>query len=234
MPVYNEPAHRVCAGLQAIYESLSATGRGADFDFFILSDTTDSDLWLAEELAWTKLIKSVRGPSRIFYRHRAKNVRRKSGNIGDFCQRWGAHYRYMLVLDADSIMSGQTIVALVDRMNEDPRIGILQAPPIPVNRESIFARCQQFAARVYGPVFLEGFAAWTGCDGNYWGHNAMLRVKAFTGACGLSELPGSGPLGGEILSHDFVEAALYAACGLQSVPRPRPHGKLRRVPADAD
>src|SRR6185295_3826931 len=113
-------------------------------------------------------------------------------------------YRYMIVLDADSVMSGETLVEMARRMEQDPEMGILQVPPSPVNRVSLFARCQQFAASVYGPVFLEGFAWWSSIDGNYWGHNAIIRVEAFTRHCGLSALPGAAPLGGEILSHDFV------------------------------
>ncbi len=215
MPVYNESPHRVFAGLRAIHESLEATRQAPAFDIFVLSDTTDPDLWLAEELAWARLNQTVSQECHIYYRHRAKNVGRKSGNIADFCQRWGAGYRYMIVLDADSVMSGETIVELVRRMEQDDEIGILQSPPVPVNRGSLFARCQQFASAVYGPIFLEGFAWWTGSEGNYWGHNAIIRLAAFTKACGLPKLSGGGPLGGEILSHDFVEAALIRRAGFK-------------------
>ncbi len=215
MPVYNESPHRVFAGVRAIYESLQATGHGSAFDFFVLSDTTDPDVWLTEELTWARLNQAISGDSRVYYRHRTKNIARKSGNIADFCRRFGAAYRYMIVLDADSVMSGDTIAELVRRMEQDDKIGILQAPPVPVNRCSLFARCQQFAAAVYGPIFLEGFAWWTGNDGNYWGHNAIIRLEAFIKACGLPTLSGSGPLGGEILSHDFVEAALIRRAGFK-------------------
>ncbi|HTU26098.1 MAG TPA: glucans biosynthesis glucosyltransferase MdoH [Pirellulales bacterium] len=215
MPVYNESPHGVFAGLRAIHESLQATGEGAAFDFFVLSDTTDPDVWLAEELSWARLTRVLPGDSRLFYRHRTRNEGRKSGNIADFCQRFGAAYEFMIVLDADSVMSGETIVELVRRMQQDPEIGILQTPPVPVNRGSLFARCQQFAAAVYGPIFLAGFAWWAGDEGNYWGHNAIIRLEAFTKACGLPRLPGNGPLGGEILSHDFVEAALIRRAGFK-------------------
>jgi membrane glycosyltransferase len=215
MPIYNESPHRVFAGLRAIYESLQVTGHGTAFDFFILSDTTDPDLWLAEELAWARLNQAVTGASSVYYRHRPKNIARKAGNIADFCERWGSAYRYMIVLDADSVMSGETIVELIRRMDQDPQIGILQAPIVPANRLSVFARCQQFSACVYGPVFLEGFAWWANVDGNYWGHNAVIRVEPFTKHCGLGKLPGVEPLGGEILSHDFVEAALMRRAGFK-------------------
>jgi membrane glycosyltransferase len=213
MPVYNEDPISVFAGLRAMIRSLHETGHGKFFDVFVLSDTTDPDIWLEEEHTWAKLVAELTFDSRVFYRHRAKNLARKSGNIADFCTRWGDHYPYMVVLDADSVMDGATVVEMVRRMERDPEIGILQVPPTPVNRQSVFARMQQFAARVYGPVFVEGFALWSQHDGNYWGHNAIIRIHPFIEHCDLPILPGEGPLGGEILSHDFVEAALMRRAG---------------------
>ncbi len=214
MPVYNEDSTRTFAGLAAIHESLRATGEGHQFDIFVLSDTTDPDKWIAEEQAWARFKASVEGAGgQVFYRRRHRNLHRKSGNIADWCRRWGAHYRYFLILDADSVMAGSTLVEMVRRMEDDDRIGILQAPPMPVNRGSLFARCQQFAASVYGEIFTTGFALWTAVDGNYYGHNAIIRTEAFINYCGLPDLPGKAPLGGEILSHDFVEAALIRRAG---------------------
>lgn len=212
MPIYNEDPQGVFAGMRAVWESVQATGRGAAFDFYLLSDTTNPEVWLAEELAWARLQDEVDG-ARIYYRHRPRNISRKSGNLAEFCRRWGSRYRYMIVLDADSVMAGATLVELVRRMEADPQLGILQAPPQPVNRSSLFARAQQFAASLYGPIFMEGFAWWSQDDGNYWGHNAIIRTDAFLRHCGLAPLPGKAPLGGEILSHDFVEAALMRRAG---------------------
>lgn len=213
MPIYNEDPHKVFANIRAIVDSLDESGHAADFDVFVLSDTTAPESWLQEELAWADLAADLRSDCHVFYRHRPQNRSRKSGNIADFCSRWGAYYRYMVVLDADSVMAGDTLAEMVSRMERDPRIGILQAPPRPVNRLSFFARMQQFAAYLYGPVFLEGFVLWSQCDGNYWGHNAIIRIKPFMKHCKLPVLPGDGPLGGEILSHDFVEAALMRRAG---------------------
>jgi membrane glycosyltransferase len=216
MPIYNEDPRAVFANLRAMARSLQSTGHADRFHFFVLSDTTDPQVRLQEEQAWAAFAESLPadGPA-AFYRHRPKNVSRKAGNIADFCRRWGSNYRFMTVLDADSIMAGATLVEMVRRMQRDPQLGILQVPPLPVNRQSLFARVQQFAARVYGQVFLEGFALWSQCDGNYWGHNAILRTRPFMDHCDLPVLPGDGPLGGEILSHDFVEAALMRKAGFK-------------------
>ncbi|MBN9059550.1 MAG: glucans biosynthesis glucosyltransferase MdoH, partial [Rhizobiales bacterium] len=130
-----------------------------------------------------------------------------------FCTRWGAAYDHMLVLDADSLIAPETIVELARRMEEDPDAGLIQTIPALVNGTTIVARLQQFAGRVYGPVVGAGLAFWTGSEGNYWGHNAIIRTRAFMEAAGLPHLPGKPPFGGHILSHDFVEAALLRRAG---------------------
>ena len=154
------------------------------------------------------------GPdARIYYRHRPKNTSRKAGNIADFVTRWGGAYPQMVVLDADSLMTGHAIVTLAQRMEADPDSGIIQTLPLIINRNTLFARVQQFAARIYGPVIAAGLSAWMGRDGNYWGHNAIIRTAAFAAHCGLPDLRGKPPFGGHILSHDFVEAALIRRGG---------------------
>jgi membrane glycosyltransferase len=213
MPVYNERTDRCFAAVQAIYESVAATGEIAQFDFFILSDTTNPDIWVAEEVAFFALRERLGSQARIFYRHRAQNTARKAGNISDFVIRWGAAYEHMIVLDADSLMTGDCVCALTRAMEADPQAGIIQSLPLIVNRNTLFARLQQFAARFHGPIVAAGLAAWSGKDGNYWGHNAIIRMRAFAGHAGMPTLPGKPPFGGHILSHDFVEAALIRRGG---------------------
>jgi len=179
----------------------------------VLSDSTQADAWIAEERAFLDLRHRLGPDARLYYRHRPKNHHRKAGNIGDFVTRWGGRYDHMLVLDADSLMSGPAIVALAAAMEDDPDAGIIQTLPLIINRNTLFARLQQFAARIYGPVIAAGLSAWSGRDGNYWGHNAIIRTRAFAQSCGLPDLPGKPPFGGHILSHDFVEAALIRRAG---------------------
>jgi membrane glycosyltransferase len=212
MPIYNEAPARVFAAVQAICEDVRATGLGDHFDYFFLSDTTNPDLWIAEERALLAMRERLAG-ERVYYRRRRKNTARKAGNIADFVTRWGAAYPHMLVLDADSLISGATIVRLAAAMEADPDAGMVQSVPLIVNRNTFFARLQQFAARIAGPVIAAGLSAWMGRDGNYWGHNAIIRTRAFADHCGMPELPGKPPFGGHILSHDFVEAALMRRAG---------------------
>ena len=212
MPIYNEAPSRVFAAMQAIVEDVERTGLGDAFDYFFLSDTTDGDVWIAEERAFLAMRERLPG-LRIYYRRRRKNTSRKAGNIADFVTRWGGHYAHMLVLDADSVMSGDAVVRLAAAMEADPDSGIIQSLPLIINRNTVFARLQQFAARIAGPVLAAGLAAWMGRDGNYWGHNAIIRTRAFADHCGLPDLPGRPPFGGHILSHDFVEAALIRRAG---------------------
>ena len=216
VPIYNEDPAAVMACVQASAESLARTGQAARFDIFILSDTTKSDVWIREEMLWSAVRTDMNGAApAIHYRHRVENRGRKSGNIGEFLERWGLDYKYFVILDADSTMDGHTLTELARRMDANDRLGILQSPPIPEGRESLWARVQQFSARAYGPLFNCGLIAWTGAEGNYWGHNAMIRTHAFLRHCGLSKLPGPEPLGGEVLSHDFVEAALMRRAGYE-------------------
>jgi membrane glycosyltransferase len=213
MPICEEPVARVFAGLQAIYRSLERTGALAHFDFFILSDSSAPDTWVQEEAAWAAWCRAVNGFDKIFYRRRRVRLARKSGNVADFCRRWGRAYRYMIMLDADSIMAGPALVRLVRMMERRPDAGMIQTAPTAVNRRSLFARVQQFASRVYGPMFAAGLHYWQLGDGQYWGHNTIIRIAAFMDHCALPRLPGTPPLGGEILSHDFVEAALMGRAG---------------------
>lgn len=212
MPCYNESPARVTAGLQAIWESLRDANADDAFDLFLLSDTTDPDTWVAEEAAFLALRQRTGSP-RIFYRRRGKNVARKSGNIADWVTRWGGAYPQFLILDADSVMQAGTLLRLVVAMETHPGIGLIQTLPIITGGSTLFARLQQFASRVYGPLIAHGLAWWQGAEGNYWGHNAVIRTCAFAAHAGLPELPGRKPFGGAILSHDFIEAALLRRAG---------------------
>ena len=145
---------------------------------------------------------------RIYYRRRVNNEGKKSGNVRDFLNTWGRRYRYFIVFDADSVMRGETIVDLVKLMEAHPNVGLIQTVPALVNAESLFGRIQQFANRLYAPVFIAGLNYWAQSFGNYWGHNAIIRTEPFMQFCDLPQLPGRKPFGGQILSHDFVEAAL--------------------------
>lgn len=213
LPVYNEDPTAVFARIRAMLKSLESIRRQGAFDFFVLSDTTNPDIWLQEEWHWLRLQQELSRPTAVYYRRRSKNEHRKAGNIEDFCERWGASYRLMVVLDADSLLDGEVLVELVRRMEADPKLGLLQTPTLPLGDRSLLSRCQQFAAKLCCPLLAEGLDFFSGDGGNYWGHNAIIRTTAFTRHCGLSDLPGAPPLGGEILSHDFVEAALMQRAG---------------------
>lgn len=213
MPICNESVVRVFAGLRATYESLARTGELAHFDFFVLSDSNEADLRVAENAAWLALCREVDGFGRIFYRWRRTRIKRKSGNIADFCRRWGGDYRYMVILDADSVMSGDCLAALVRMMEANPDAGIVQTAPRAAGRETLHARIQQFASRVYGPLFTAGLHFWQLGEAHYWGHNAIIRVAPFIRHCALGRLPRRGGGSQEILSHDFVEAALMRRAG---------------------
>lgn len=213
LPIHNEDVTLVYEGLRTTYLSLIRAGYHERFDFFILSDTGDLNRSIEEEVAWVELCKQVRGFGRIFYRKRRAPLNRKSGNIGDFCRRWGRKYPYMIVLDADSVMDARALVKLVALMEANPRTGIIQTAPQLVLGETLFARLMQFASSLYGPIFAAGLNFWQQGEGNYWGHNAILRVAPFMDHCALPELPGSRRAKSRFMSHDYVEAALMRQAG---------------------
>src|SRR5262245_53587910 len=187
LPTYNEPPDRVMSRVQAVYESVAEAGAADFFDVFILSDTTDPDVFVAEEAAYLALRERLSGAA-IFYRHRPKNDAKKAGNIAEWVRRFGGHYQQMIVLDADSLMTGDTLLRLVAAMERHPGVGLIQTFPVMVNATTPFARVQQFAGRLYGPLIAYGLAWWHGGDGNYWGHNAVIRTRAFADCGGLPTL----------------------------------------------
>lgn len=211
MPVYHEDAAASLGLLVALARELADEGMAERAEIFVLSDSRDAAFAVNETLA----VAAARelSPLPIWYRRRATNEDRKSGNIADFLRRWGGRYDQVVVLDADSILAGATIRALSARMEADPELGLIQTMPMLVGGETIFARQTQFAGRVYGPMIARGVSAWSGDTGNYWGHNAIIRTRAFAAACGLPRLTGRPPFGGTILSHDFVEAAALCRAG---------------------
>jgi membrane glycosyltransferase len=213
MPIYHEDPEQVGLRLAATYRSLAATGQLAHFDLFILSDSRERDIVAKEQALWSRLCKELHAAGHLFYRNRTENRGRKAGNIADFCRRWGGRYRYFVVLDADSVMSGATLVRLVQLMEANPDAGLIQTVPRPVGGTTLLARILQFSAGLYGPLLAGGLNYWFQNESNYWGHNAIIRTDAFMASAALPTLPGAPPFGGEILSHDFVEAAFLRRAG---------------------
>ena len=216
MPICNEDVATVFAGLRATCESLARTEAAARFDFFVLSDTNEPDARAAEQVAWARLtavLEQAGTDARVFYRWRQHRTHRKAGNVADFCRRFGADYRYMIVLDADSVMSGDCLVALVRMMEARPDTGIIQTAPRAAGHLTTHARILQFCSRVYGPLFTTGLHHWQLGESHYWGHNAILRLAPFVEHCALPPLPGKTSLSGGVMSHDFVEAALMRRAG---------------------
>src|SRR5690606_851017 len=213
MPLCNEDPWPAFGALQAMATALLERSGGDCFEIFVLSDTSKPDVWVKETAAFHALREAVGERMPVWYRRRYRNTGRKAGNVQEFVSRWGARYEAMVVLDADSVMAPETLLTLVREMAADPKLGILQTVPRLAGGHTLLARLQQFAGAVYGPIVARGITAWQGDDGNFWGHNAIIRVRAFAEAAGLPVLPGRKPFGGEIMSHDFVEAALVRRAG---------------------
>ncbi len=213
LPTYNEDPAGVIGMACATLRGLAERAPADRFDLFVLSDTNQPRLWLEEQALVDDARTRFGLEDRLFYRHRSVNRERKVGNVTDWVERWGGAYDFMLVLDADSLMEAETMLALARRLEAAPEAGLIQTVPRLIGARTPLARMQQFAGRVYGPMLARGLAAWFGDAGNYWGHNAIMRTAAFAASAGLPELAGRKPFGGLILSHDFVEAALLRRSG---------------------
>jgi membrane glycosyltransferase len=230
MTIRNEDPARAFARLAAVKDSLDATGQGAAFGYFVLSDTSDDDVALAEQAAFEAWRAKADPSARLHYRRRTTNEGFKAGNVRDFCERWGADYEFMLPLDADSLMDGATILRMARIGQAYPRLGILQSLVVGAPSRSAFARIFQFGMRHGMRPYTMGSAWWAGDCGPFWGHNALVRIKPFMEHCHLPVLPGGPPLGGQIMSHDQVEAVLMRRAGFEARVLPEEVGSWEENP----
>ena len=212
-PVYNEDPLATFSRVAAMDASIKETGDPADVAFAILSDTRNETIARRELVLFKHLVTDCDGLGRFFYRRREQNTGKKAGNIEDFIKRSGGAFDYAVILDADSLMEGETILQMIRRMEAEPRLGLLQTLPKVIRARSRFGRAMQFSASFFSPVFARGLAMMQGRTGPFWGHNAIIRVRAFAESCGLPPLKGKPPFGGHVMSHDYVEAAMLAKHG---------------------
>jgi membrane glycosyltransferase len=170
------------------------------------------------------------GEGRLHYRRRTERSGHKTGNIADFVRRWGAPYEFMLVLDADSIMTGNALVTLARLMEAHPQIGILQSLPLLAGHETLFGRIIQFGARLQSPM-LGSVSPSGNSTTATTGTQRHIAAANFTAHCGLPRLLADHH-GEEILSHDFVEAALMRSAGYEVRQLPDLEGSWEEVPGN--
>ena len=213
VPIRNEDPVPSFARMAAELESLTATGAASAFALFILSDTDAPAVAALEEDLFADLQARAGDCVALHYRRRANNAGFKAGNLRDFCETHGRSFDFMIVLDADSLMTGGRLVDLVRTMEANPSLGILQTLVVGLPALSPFARIFQFGMRHGMRVYTMGSAWWQGDAGPYWGHNAIIRLGPFIEHCRLPALKGEPPFGGPVLSHDQLEAALMRRAG---------------------
>ena len=215
MAARNEDPARAFARLAAMRDDLDASGFGHRFDVFLLSDSSRPEVIAAEEAGFAAWRAGLVDPSSVRYRRRPENTGFKAGNIRDFLERFGDGYDFFVPLDADSLMTAATILRLVRIAEAHPRLGILQSLVVGLPAPSLFARLFQFGMRHGMRSYTAGSAWWHGDCGPFWGHNAVIRVVPFRDHCRLPTLPGRPPLGGPVLSHDQIEAAMMRRAGYE-------------------
>ncbi len=225
MTIRNEDPARAFARLRAMKASVGRTGEAASFDWFMLSDSTDPEIAAREEAAFAKW-RLEGDAARLHYRRRSDNRGYKAGNIGDFCERWGDAYEFMIPLDADSLMDGETILRLTRVGQANPGVGIIQTLVVGSPSASAFARIFQFGMRAGMRVYTMGAAWWGGDCGPFWGHNALVRVAPFAAHCAPPKLDGDR----HILSHDQIEAVLMRRAGFEVRVLPLEWGSFEENP----
>ena len=219
MPICNEDVNTVFAGLRATCESVALTGHVKAFRRFRAvrhqqpRDPARRSVPPGKNCALQLAGQPDQPQIEVYYRLRKRRTDRKAGNVADFCRRWGKDYRYMVVLDADSVMSGECLVSMVKLMEANPKAGIIQTATQAIGHVTLHARAQQFASRVTGRLFTLGMQFWQMGESHYWGHNAIIRIEPFMEHCALAHIKGTGGMSGSIMSHDFVEAALMRRAG---------------------
>ena len=215
MTLRNEDPARAILRLRTVKASVDATGEGAAFSYFLLSDTSKPDVAASEEAAVAAWKAADPDRERIVYRRRETNTGFKAGNVRDFCETHGRGFELMLPLDADSVMSGTAIRKLVRMMQRYTKLGIVQSLVVGMPSHSAFARIFQFGMRHGMRSYTMGQAWWTADCGPFWGHNAVVRIAPFRDECQLPLIPGGPPFGGHVLSHDQVEATLMRRAGYE-------------------
>jgi membrane glycosyltransferase len=212
-PIYHEDAGAIACAIRDLVRDLNDKGALHAFAFFVISDSQTLESKAAERDVFKRLSKEMHGKVTFGYRNRTPNVGKKAGNIADWVRTLGGGYDYFVVFDADSVMSAETLMQLVGTMQAHPDTALVQTVPRLSHGRTVFSRLQAFANNTLGPLSAAGLAGWQGASGNYWGHNAIIRTRAFATSAGLPVLPGDAPWGGHIQSHDFVEAALLRRAG---------------------
>lgn len=230
IPIYNEVPWDVFGNATAMMEDLARRDSKHAYTLFVLSDSSDDATALHEWNAFEALRATAPKGMDIFYRRRIENTDKKVGNLVDWITGWGADYDAMLVLDADSLMTGRAIERLADELAADPDAGLIQSFPQLVGAETVFARIQQFSNVAYGWLLAEGLARWSQHEGNYWGHNAIIRTRAFAATAGLPHVKGLRGDDQLIMSHDFVEASLLRRAGWRVRFLPRVTGSFEETP----
>jgi len=229
--IRNEAPQRIVRNLAPLVAGLAAAGVGERFHVFILSDTGEAGHAAAEEAQLSAFATEWRDRIAVTYRRRSQNTGFKAGNIEDFCRRWGAEHDFALTLDADSFMTADAVLRLVRVMQSDDKLGIVQSLVVGLPSTSAFARLFQFGMRLGMRSYTIGSAWWQADCGPYWGHNALVRLAPFMAHCALPGLPADGMLGGQILSHDQIEAVLMRRAGYEVRVLPVEHQSWEENPA---
>jgi membrane glycosyltransferase len=225
--LFDEPADAVISRAVRLLSSL--TGVQHSFSLYVLSDSRLPQSLQTERAIFDDL-KRRHGHLDMTYVHREKNVDYKSGNIRAWVTSSGQAYDAMLVLDADSVMDRKSVADLANTLASDSDCALVQSIPRVLPGRTLWQSIQSCASFYQGVTLGRGLSVVSRNTANYYGHNALVRLKPFAAAAGLPHLSGEPPFGGVIMSHDFVEAALLCRAGWHVRFLPEANGSYEETP----
>jgi len=236
MPIFNEDVDRVAKAIEVMWDSAKRAGLDEHCDFFLLSDTNDATIAAEEDEAIQRLLplfQHNQGESgRLFLVRRTWKGKFKAGNVENFLEHHGDDYTFMLVLDADSVMLGDTVKRLICRLQASPNTAILQSLMTIFRAATPFARFMQHNLNIMVYLYSAGLNWVLGKDVVHWGHNSLIRIAPFREHAILPEYPGRPPLGGTVLSQDVHEACLLGRAGWQVELNLEVGGSYEEIPAN--
>ena len=216
MPVYHEDPRRVTAAMAAMISEMTEFKEASHFEWFLLSDSRNENIIVQEQYA-VYCLQEQFPDTKIIYRQRIMNTAAKVGNTSDFFRRWGGHYKFAVVFDADSIMPAKTMVDMAKTIEGGERIGLIQSISYEINSNTLYGRMRSFG---FNMGITVGFAAqyyFRMARCSFYGHNAIIRTQAIVSHCNLPILSKAGPFaGGKPSSHDFFEAVLLEGAGYET------------------
>lgn len=121
------------------------------------------------------------------------------------------------MLDADSILPGESFIQLARTIEGNDNTAIIQARFVEISSETIFGRVSNFRFFIDNFLYTYYYYYMNPGFGFYMGHNAIIRVEAFMKCCNLPVSTSTRYFpSGKMTSHDYYEGCLMNGGGYET------------------